>query len=85
MNKFCFSCGAPLSMPEFQGPAEDYCRHCVDEKGDVRPREAVRAGVVEWFLSWQPGIDNPTATRRADFYLKAMPKWADRHPCRLRK
>jgi hypothetical protein len=77
MNKFCFSCGAPLGMPEFKGPVEDYCRHCVDERGDVRPREAVRAGVAEWFLSWQPGIDNKTAARRADFYLKAMPKWAE--------
>ena len=77
MNKFCFSCGAPLGMPEFQGPAEDYCKHCVDEQGKVRPREAVQAGVVEWFMSWQPGIDRATAANRADFYLKAMPKWAE--------
>ena len=55
MNKFCFSCGAPLVMPEFKGPVADYCRHCVDEKGAVRPREAVRDGVAGWFLSWQPG------------------------------
>ena len=34
MNKFCYSCGAPLSMPEFQGPVEDFCKHCVDEQGD---------------------------------------------------
>jgi hypothetical protein len=49
----------------------------VDEQGDVRPREAIQAGVAEWFLSWQPGIDRPTAEQRADLYLKAMPKWAE--------
>ena len=76
MNKFCFSCGAPLVMPEFKGPVADYCRHCVDEKGAVRPREAVRDGVAGWFLSWQPGIDH-TAAQRANFYLKAMPEWAE--------
>lgn len=77
MDKFCLSCGAPLCMPEFKGPKDDYCKYCVDEQGNFKSREEVQAGVAEWFLSWQPQIDRRTALRRADFYLKAMPKWAE--------
>jgi hypothetical protein len=77
MDKFCFSCGVPLAMPDFQGPAENYCKHCAPaDDGKVMPREAVQAGIAEWFLSWQPRIDRETALQRADAYLKAMPYWA---------
>jgi hypothetical protein len=64
-------------MPDFQGPAENFCKHCApDGDGKVVAREAVLAGVTEWFLSWQPQIDRQTASQRADAYLKAMPHWA---------
>jgi hypothetical protein len=76
MDKFCHSCAAPLAMPDFQGPAKDYCKYCTDEKGAVKPREAVLVGVAEWFLAWQPGVDRETAHQRAATYLKAMPHWA---------
>lgn len=77
MDKFCLSCACPVSMPEFKSPVEDYCVHCVDEKGNLKTRDEVQAGVAEWFLTWQPQIDRQAATRRADIYLKAMPQWAE--------
>jgi hypothetical protein len=76
MDKFCRSCAAPLAMPDFKGPTENYCKYCTDEKGVVKTREAVQAGVAQWFLTWQPGVDAKTADQRAATYLKAMPHWA---------
>jgi len=76
MDQFCHSCAAPLAMPDFKGPAENYCKYCTDEDGVVKPRETIQAGVAEWFLTWQPDVDHETARRRAAIYLDAMPHWA---------
>ncbi len=78
MSKFCYSCAAPLSAPEFKGPAEDYCKYCTDEAGNLRPKEEIKDGITRWLKSWQPDIDNTTATLRAEFMMQAMPAWADK-------
>ena len=75
--KFCHSCAAPLAHPDFRGVAEYYCRYCTDERGEVKPREAVQAGIAHWLKMWQPGIDDATAASRAEQYMKAMPHWAE--------
>lgn len=65
-------------MPEFKGPAEDYCKHCTDEQGELKPREEIRTGIAQWFRIWQPGLDEDTALTRADHFMQAMPAWAER-------
>jgi hypothetical protein len=75
--KFCYSCGAPLANPEFKGPAENYCKLCTDEGGNVRSRQEIQAGVAMWFKMWQPDIDDHIAMERASHYMKAMPHWAE--------
>ncbi|MBN2226405.1 MAG: hypothetical protein JW763_03480 [candidate division Zixibacteria bacterium] len=77
MNRFCHSCTAPLDMPDFKGPAENYCKYCTDDQGRLKPREVVRQGVAEWFKGWQPNLDDTTALARADHFMRAMPAWAD--------
>ena len=77
MSGFCHSCTAPLSMPDFKGPAENLCKHCTDEKGNLKPREEIQTGIAQWFKSWQPNLDEETAVKRAEFFMKAMPSWAD--------
>jgi hypothetical protein len=77
MNKFCFSCAAPLAMPDFKGPAEDYCKYCTDEQGTLKSRSEVQMGVAQWFQQWQPNIGQDQAMSRAEQYLKAMPAWAE--------
>ena len=76
MQKFCHSCTAPLDMPDFKGPAENYCKYCTDEAGTLKPREAVKQGIAEWFKSWQPNLNNQTAIKRADLFMQSMPAWA---------
>lgn len=77
MDKFCYSCAAPLEMPDFKGPAENYCKYCTDDKGNLKSRDKVQHGVAQWLKSWQPGLDQDKALARAAHYMKAMPAWAE--------
>ncbi|AFM26151.1 zinc ribbon domain-containing protein [Desulfomonile tiedjei] len=77
MDKFCYSCGAPLDMPDFKGISEDYCKFCIDEQGSIKPRDEIQAVVAEWLKTWQPNLNDKTALERAASYMKAMPAWAD--------
>jgi hypothetical protein len=77
MDRFCFSCAAPLNMPDFKGPAENYCKYCTDDLGNLKSREAIQKGIADWFKGWQPDLDNETALNRAESYMQAMPAWAE--------
>lgn len=77
MSTYCLSCGSPLWMDDFKGPAEHYCRHCTNENGQLKSLEDVRMGTAQWLKSWQPNLDDQKAMERASCYLKAMPAWAD--------
>ncbi|UCD18585.1 MAG: hypothetical protein JSV44_06695 [Candidatus Zixiibacteriota bacterium] len=77
MDKFCHSCSAPLNMSDFRGPAEDYCKYCTDESGNLKSRQEIRQGIAQWFKGWQPNLDEQTAIIRAELFMKAMPAWAD--------
>jgi len=76
MDKFCFSCGVPIT-PEFKGIAENYCKYCSDEKGQLKSREEVKTGMVQWFKMWQPDLNDEKALVRAEHYMLAMPAWAE--------
>ena len=77
MAKFCHSCTAPLNMPDFKGPAENYCAYCTDGKGNLKSKEAVKTGIVQWLKTWQPDLNDEKAAVRAAYFMKAMPAWAD--------
>jgi hypothetical protein len=72
----CHSCTAPLDGP-FKGKSEIYCKYCSDDKGNLKSREECRAGIAHWLRQWQPGVDEAESLRRAEFFMKAMPAWAD--------
>lgn len=76
-NKFCHSCGAPLNTPGMKGKSDDYCAYCSDENGKLKSKDEVVSGIKDWFLSWQPNINEETAQKRAEAYLNAMPAWAE--------
>ncbi len=77
MEKFCYSCSVPLGMPGFKGPAENYCIHCTDNEGNLKPKDEVKIGVAGWLTSWQPELSQEKAIVRAENFMKAMPAWAD--------
>ena len=77
MEKYCMSCAAPLWMKDFQGPSEDYCKNCTDDKGQLKSRDEILMGMAYWLKTWQPELNDQKAAVRAESYLKAMPAWAD--------
>jgi hypothetical protein len=77
MNQFCHSCAAPLSNPDFKSSAENYCKYCADDKGQLKSRANVQASIAGWFKMWQPNLNDQKAMARAAHYMQAMPAWAD--------
>ena len=77
MSAFCHSCTAPLDVPEFKGVSDIYCKYCSDDNGNLKPREEIKRGIVEWFKGWQGDISEEVAMKRADYFMRAMPAWAD--------
>jgi hypothetical protein len=76
MAKLCYSCSMPLSDPENRGPSDIYCKYCTDSEGNLKPRPDVTRGIALWLKSWQTGITDAEAKRRAQHFMKAMPAWA---------
>lgn len=76
-DKFCQSCGMPISDETKNPSSEEYCKYCADEKGRLGPREAVQAGIVQWLQMFAPEKEGVDFMKRADNYLKAMPAWAE--------
>lgn len=77
MEKFCHSCGMPLTggqEPKAQG---NYCGYCCDEKGNLYPREQVLQGIAQWLQGFGDGQAEAVYVKRAEHYLKAMPAWAE--------
>lgn len=77
MDKMCYACGAPLSMPEFKSNNENYCKYCCDDEGNVKSYDEIKPGVAQWLKSWQPDLNDEKALQRAESYMKAMPHWAE--------
>jgi hypothetical protein len=71
------SCAVPLEMPGFTGPAEDDCKHCTDQRGELEPADEVRAGIATWLKSWPGALDEGTALARADHSMKATSAWGE--------
>lgn len=77
MAGYCNSCSMPLDTPGAKGPSSTYCKYCTDESGTLKSRDEIRRGIAGWLKGWQDGIDDNTALRRADSYMRALPAWAD--------
>ncbi|MFQ6117396.1 MAG: zinc ribbon domain-containing protein [Candidatus Bipolaricaulia bacterium] len=77
MAEFCHSCTMPLDSPEARGASDIYCKYCSDEAGNLKSRGEVQLGIASWLRSWQEGITEEQATRRAEHFMQAMPAWAE--------
>ena len=74
MSTHCHSCGMPLNQSNARGK---YCQYCTDEKGNLLPREAIKAGLADWLKGFSPSDGKTNFERRAEYYMKSMPAWAD--------
>ena len=76
--KFCHSCGIVLDGNMAKEAAPNICGYCADEKGKLKPKEVIQAGISEWLKSYAPVKDGVDFMKRAENYMKAMPVWADK-------
>ena len=74
MSNSCYSCGMPLTGENLQG---NYCQFCTNEKGELHPKDVILSGVAQWLAGWAPEGKDANFKKRAEYYLKAMPEWAD--------
>jgi hypothetical protein len=78
MNKFCLSCGMPLFGADGKEMPGNYCQYCTDEKGNLKSKEEITKGIAGWLQSWAPDTTGVDFTKRAEFYIKSMPAWAEK-------
>lgn len=72
MGKSCYSCSMPLD----EKTHGNYCQYCTDEKGNLKPREEVKAGLAEWLKDWAPSGTQADFEKRAEHFMQSMPAWA---------
>ena len=71
LDKFCYSCAAPVGMPDFRGPTEKYC---TDESGNLKSRDEVQMGLAEWLKSWQPDLEQEGLRKSRRYVILSRPK-----------
>jgi len=65
-------------MPLVSSDVErSYCRYCGDEEDNLNDRKDVQQGIAQWLEAWAPEGTEADFLKRAEFYMKAMPAWAD--------
>ena len=73
----CPSCGMPLRTAAdhaLNDPSNSYCRHCADERGQLKSYDSVRAGMSA-FLQRTQGIAPRVADEMAESMMAGMPAW----------
>lgn len=75
--KFCRSCGIILDGTIAKEAAPGFCGYCVDDKGNLKPKQEIQAGIAEWLKSFSPAEGKADFTKRAANYMNAMPAWAE--------
>lgn len=76
----CISCGMPLMQPKDHAagdPSKQWCTHCSDEHGNLKPYDQILAGMTQFMVGSQ-GMDEGVARQAAQRMLATMPAWKDR-------
>ena len=71
MEQFCQSCGMPVAE------GGKYCQYCADENGNLHPRETIKQGLAQWLQQLAGPDAKADFQKRAEYYMKAMPAWAE--------
>ena len=71
----CQSCGMPLKDAQ---PGAMYCPYCIDEKGKLRPYEAILEGTTTNYFMAMQKMPRPEAEKAAKKHLATMPAWQGR-------
>jgi len=56
-----------------------YCQYCADEKGNLKPFEALFSRMVDWAIKNDGKLDRASAERNTLKHMSTLPAWKD-HP-----
>lgn len=71
----CQSCGMPMKDAK---PGAMYCQYCTDEKGSLRPYDAVLEGTTSGYFMAMQKMPRADAEKAAKKHLATMPAWKSR-------
>lgn len=71
----CQSCSMPLTEAK---PGQMFCNYCVDERGELKPYEAILEGCINGYFIPMQKMSRPDAERAARELLAKQPAWAGR-------
>ena len=77
MSLSCQSCGVPLINEHKSTATDNYCVNCVDGEGKLLSREIIQQGIAGWLEGFARETEGVNFMKRAEYYLKSMPAWAD--------
>lgn len=74
----CLNCGMPMAKPEDFGggnPDNIYCVHCSNSDGNLKSRDEVYEGMVNFMMTTR-NMDRTTAETAAREHMAKMPAWS---------
>lgn len=77
----CYSCGMPLEKASDHALGDinhQFCVHCTDEHGQLKPYEEILNGMANYLVHSQ-GVAMTAAKEIAKDVLAKQPAWRDRH------
>ncbi len=69
----CQSCSMPLTNAK---PGAMYCDYCIDEKGKLKPYDAILEGCINGYFIPMQKMSRPDAEKAAREMLAKQPAWA---------
>lgn len=78
----CQSCGMPMATIDDHGGGRVdnlYCRHCTDQAGNLKPKEEVREGMINFYMQ-SMGKTREEAETAVDSHMAQMSAWAADRP-----
>jgi hypothetical protein len=75
--KKCISCGMAMTKPEEFGGGKlgnPSCVYCSNEDGSLKPRNTVREGMIQFWMSREK-YNRTKAEQFVDDYMSKMPAW----------
>lgn len=74
----CQSCGMPMAQDSDHGGGRlenPYCKYCTDESGNLKTKEEVREGMINFQMQQSPGKTREEVAAEVDQHMSTMPTW----------
>ncbi|MFZ5365960.1 MAG: zinc ribbon domain-containing protein [Patescibacteria group bacterium] len=74
----CQSCGMPMATDADHGGARvenPYCKYCTDPSGNLKSKEEVREGMINFQMQQSPGKTREEIAAEVDQHMRTMPAW----------